>query len=602
MSRLRFRFTSSPASRLAPGLILLLAAAPAAAAGAPARLATVDPLTQPAPALAKTLRPAPASSLAADRKIVSSLWQKRVAAAPGERLRVVVVLNEPQADLPSALPDMAQIEAARVERLAALEHAFVADARAVGFAAASGLSHLPIVFGELPADRLVALAALPWVRAVEDEQVYHATDARGSALIKATQLRSQLSATGAGIGVAILDSGIDETHSEFAGRIAAEANEVGGTTGQDDFGHGTSVAGIVAGATEGIAPQATLWAVKVLDSTGTGTGQQVLNGINAVYASRTSFGGVRVVNMSFGGGGPFNSACDSQIPAEALAVSQLVAAGIAVFVASGNSGFAAGVSEPACLSTVTSVGAVYAGNIGPRSYLPPASCTDATTAADQITCYSNSGATLDILAPSDCAITAQLGGGFDTCFNGTSAATPYAAGTAALIFSLRPAVRPAQLQAALMTTGRPLTDVNGITRDRIDALAAYQALASGATLCVPDATTACLVGGRFEVKVTYQSASSGSGNAQVMSFGGQRTENDQSVFWWFFSPSNFEMGVKVLDACVVNQKFWVFVSGLTDQGWTVHVRDSLSGANRTYSNAVGHLSTTFADTSALSCP
>ena len=89
-----------------------------------------------------------------------------------------------------------------------------------------------------------------------------------------------------------------------------------------------------------------------------------------------------------------------------------------------------------------------------------------------------------------------------------------------------------------------------------------------------------------------------------MSFGGQRTENEESVFWWFFSPTNFEMGVKVLNACVpfLGNKYWVFVSGLTDQGWTVHVRDTQTGATRTYSNAVGHLSTTFADTSAFNCP
>jgi subtilisin family serine protease len=588
---------------LAAGLLLLAGAGAAGAAAAPAPLAGVDPLSEPAPTLPRPLRTLAPPAMPPDGRIVASLWSRRLAAGPGERLRVVVLLAEPDvADLTAGLPDAAQAEAVRVQHVAALEHRFVADSQPVGFAAASGLSHFPVVFGEVEAGRLVALAALPWVRAVEEERVYHASDARGSALIKADQLRSQFSAAGAGIGVAVLDSGIDESHPEFTGRIVAQANAVGGTTGQDDFGHGTSVAGIIAGATQGIAPQAALWAIKVLDATGAGTTQQVLNGLNAVYASRNSFGGVRVVNMSFGGGGPFNSACDGLFPAEAQVASQMAAAGIALFAASGNDGFGNGVGVPACLSNVVSVGAVYAGNVGPRAYGPPASCTDSSTAADQITCYSNSGTPLAILAPSDCAMTAQLGGGFVSCFNGTSAATPYAAGVAALILSLRPAVTPGQLQQALMTTGRALTDVNGITRDRIDALAAYQALAGVATgACVRDAATACLVNGRFEVKVDYQSASSGSGSAQVMAFGGQRTENDQSVFWWFFAPTNFEMGVKVLDACVVNQRFWVFISGLTDQGWTVHVRDSQTGAAKAYSNPLGHLSTTFADISALPC-
>lgn len=120
--------------------------------------------------------------------------------------------------------------------------------------------------------------------------------------------------------------------------------------------------------------------------------------------------------------------------------------------------------------------------------------------------------------------------------------------------------------------------------------------------CVPDASTACLQSGRFEVKVDWQTTST-NGTGQVMSFGGQRAENSESVFWWFFSPTNFEMGVKVLNACVPPfSKYWVFISGLTDQGWTVNVRDTQTGIIRTYSNAVGHLSSTFADTNAFTCP
>ncbi|HSS78286.1 MAG TPA: hypothetical protein VLV54_16270 [Thermoanaerobaculia bacterium] len=119
--------------------------------------------------------------------------------------------------------------------------------------------------------------------------------------------------------------------------------------------------------------------------------------------------------------------------------------------------------------------------------------------------------------------------------------------------------------------------------------------------CVTGADTACLQSGRFEVKVDWET-SANTGAGQVMSFGGPRAETDESVFWWFFSPTNFEMGVKVLDACSLTNTFWVFTSGLTDQGWTVHVRDTTTGATQVYSNALGHLSSTFADTSAFSCP
>jgi hypothetical protein len=120
--------------------------------------------------------------------------------------------------------------------------------------------------------------------------------------------------------------------------------------------------------------------------------------------------------------------------------------------------------------------------------------------------------------------------------------------------------------------------------------------------CVEAVDTACLQSGRFEVKVDWESSTS-TGGGQVMSFGGQRAENDESSFWWFFSPTNFEMGVKVLNACVPPfNSWWVYTSGLTDQGWTVHVRDTTTGATQEYSNALGHLSSTFADTSAFTCP
>ena len=87
-----------------------------------------------------------------------------------------------------------------------------------------------------------------------------------------------------------------------------------------------------------------------------------------------------------------------------------------------------------------------------------------------------------------------------------------------------------------------------------------------------------------------------------MAFGGQRAENNDSSFFWFFSATNFEMGLKILDACGINGKFWVFISGLTDQGWTVRIRDTQTGSVKTYNNPTGRLTPTTADTlSGLPC-
>jgi hypothetical protein len=94
---------------------------------------------------------------------------------------------------------------------------------------------------------------------------------------------------------------------------------------------------------------------------------------------------------------------------------------------------------------------------------------------------------------------------------------------------------------------------------------------------------------------------SSEGRGQMMSFGGQRAESTDSSFWWFFTPSNYELGVKVLDGCGVNGRHWVFLSGLTNQGWKVTVRDNRSGAVKTYANPLGTMSAPFADTDAFAC-
>lgn len=148
-------------------------------------------------------------------------------------------------------------------------------------------------------------------------------------------------------------------------------------------------------------------------------------------------------------------------------------------------------------------------------------------------------------------------------------------------------------------------DVDGAFSATFPAISQFLSPQSGGgdtSPCSRSAETACLQGGRFEVKVSWNNGS-GNGTGKIMSFGGQRTENDESAFYSFQAATNFEMGVKMLDACIplFGDKFWVFISGLTDQGWDVTVRDTATGAVRTYSNTPGQLSKTFADTSAFDC-
>ena len=121
--------------------------------------------------------------------------------------------------------------------------------------------------------------------------------------------------------------------------------------------------------------------------------------------------------------------------------------------------------------------------------------------------------------------------------------------------------------------------------------------------CTDDADTACLQTGRFQVEVTFSApgATPPSGSGKVMSFGGQRAQNNESVFFWFFANTNFEMGLKILDACGINGKYWVFISGLTNVEWHVTITDTQTGAVKMYENPPNHLTETTADTEALDC-
>lgn len=571
-----------------------------ALAAQPARLESLDPLTQAPPASLRTFV-LPRDTQRPEEKIVPRLWARLAGSADDEAIPVIVELREPSHRMTAAAA-AADLDSERAELTAAAEHRFAAASAGL-VSGLRGLSHFPIVFGTAVKADVPRLAALPEVLRIYEDEVVQAMRVQGAALIKADTLRTVHGGSGNGIGVAVLDTGIEGTHPELASKIVAQGDFTG-TTGNgtvDDNGHGTSAAGIIAGAMDGMAPQATLWAIKVLNAQGQGSTSAILSGLNSIFASRAQFGGLDLVNMSLGVQGPFNGDCDASVPYNSV-LNALTSAGIAIFVASGNNGDGNGISSPACHSKVIAVGAVFDANLGGLGF-PDVPCTDATTAADKITCYSDSGLPLDILAPSHCARTPTKGGGLDNCFGGTSAAAPYAAGVAAQLLSLHPGTSPAALQSALMTTGKPLTGANGVTRGRIDAVAALQALGGGGTgACVRDADTACLVGNRFEVEVDWQTAAA-SGAAQVMTFTGQRAENDDSAFFWFFSPTNFEMGLKILNACAPPfNSFWVFISGLTDQGWTVHIRDTQTGATKTYANAVGVLTPTTADTAALACP
>lgn len=441
----------------------------------PKKLPNVNTLLLPPPQIDFEIQ-IPENLKSAEEKIVPNLFLKL---RQNEPIKVIITLMDPpyEGDL-------------RKEVVSYMEHKFVERNGLYGYEGLKGLSSFAIIFAKIPAYKILEIAKDPWVFGIEEDIKLFATRTEGGALIASDQLRS-MGGRGANVAVAVLDTGINYYHSELPAnsKVVAEGDYTGTTgNGLDDEGHGTACAGIIAGLNGGMAPDAQLWAMKVLDSEGSGDLSWCVSALGDVYTYRNDFGyPVRVVNMSLSASNIYDSDCNSVYPAMTSIFQKLYNANIAIITAAGNDGCSSGVGFPSCISYALSVGAVYDANIGSASFGSGScmsnGCTDSTTAADKISCYSNSGNRLDVWAPAHCARTPALGTGYESCFGGTSAAAPYTSGVSAQIISLRSQTTPAELKTALKSTGASITDYrNGVTRRRINAKDAYQYLAGGTTM------------------------------------------------------------------------------------------------------------------------
>ncbi|UUU25013.1 S8 family peptidase [Streptomyces sp. DSM 40750] len=225
---------------------------------------------------------------------------------------------------------------------------------------------------------------------------------------------------GKGATVYVIDTGIRITHKDFGGRARHGWDFVqNDRTAQDGNGHGTHVAGTVAGTTYGVAKKAEVVAVRVLDDAGAGTTAQVIAGIDWVtkHAKRPA-----VANMSLGGFG------NAQLDA---AVRNSIASGVTYTVAAGNDGLAAGLYSPARVKQAITVGA--------------------TDKRDVRANFSNWGPSVDLFAPGvSVTSTSHKSNTAKATHSGTSMASPHAAGAAALYLADHPSATPAQVSKALV--------------------------------------------------------------------------------------------------------------------------------------------------------
>ncbi len=261
----------------------------------------------------------------------------------------------------------------------------------------------------LSAGAVASLQADPDVAYIEQDQVVNASTTQSGATwgIDRIDQRSlprsgtyNYTSTGTGVRAYIIDTGIQTSHSQFGGRASAVYDAIGdGQNGQDCNGHGTHVAGTVGSATYGVAKNAYLRAVRVLNCAGSGTSSQVLAGINWVASNHIK---PAVANMSLGGG--YSSAENS-------AVNTLASNGVFIAVAAGNE------NQDAC-------------NVSPAS-AANATTVAASTSTDARASYSNYGGCTDLYGPGSSITSTWLNGGTNT-ISGTSMATPHVTGVGAL--------------------------------------------------------------------------------------------------------------------------------------------------------------------------
>jgi subtilisin family serine protease len=340
-------------------------------------------------------------------------------------------------------------------------------------------AHLPMTFRRFRTFAAArAYAAHPEVKAVYANEKLYPVLAQSLPLIGQPTVAA-VGEEGAGTTVAVLDSRIDYARAEF-GYCTAPGVPVGCkvvaavTTGSGatSTAHGTNVAASVLG----VAPGSRIAMLDVFSGSVAYTAD-VIEAIDWSIGNRSLYN-IVALNMSLGDGLRYTTPCTSGNP-YATPITNARNAGIVVVAAAGNNAFTDGIGKPACTPGAVSVGAVYDANIGGVTWGSNL-CTDATTTADKVACFSNSASFLTLLAPG-AMITA---GG--SSMGGTSQAAPHVAGAAAVLRAAFPLESPAETDARLIDNGKPLADPrNGIVTPRLDLPAAARPANDGFGAAAP---------------------------------------------------------------------------------------------------------------------
>ncbi len=323
---------------------------------------------------------------------------------------------------------------------------------------------------DIPESQVDALKELPGVVRIEEDEYHQNVLMLHDSMPLIRGLQSQItgagySADGAGVRICIVDTGIDSDHIMYSDRIDTSKgydfyND--DSNPEDDHGHGSHCSGIAAGGTglswdpcgtgsmpfQGVAPEATLIGVKVLNSAGGGYDSDIIAGINYCADQSASGAQADVISMSIGTGN-YSGPCTHSW---AVAANNAVANGVVAVAASGNENYSNALSSPACGASVIAVGMTWK-NDYPTCEDPTTNwnwgiCTDYAPQTDEVGCFSNESDYLDVTAPGANIWSASnaAGGGSITGMSGTSMSCPTVAGLTALILSADGSLTPAEVR------------------------------------------------------------------------------------------------------------------------------------------------------------
>lgn len=409
--------------------------------------------------------------------------------------------------------------------------------RAVDVEIVEDFELLPVMSVRVTSERgLLSLASAPGVAGISAPMGEKLQLAQSLPLINQPQAATA-GHRGAGTYVVVLDTGVQYNNGHFGDcssfnnstcKVVLYDDYASRNDGSaDDMGHGTNVTGIVLG----VAPGAKALVFDVFNTYTNAQGKKdwttdnraVNRAIQKAIEWRRQGYNVASINMSFGGG-HYDACTASSAHPYAGSLATALSVGIVPVASSGNDRFIngsarSGIGFPACLSSTLSVGAVYEASYSSLTFGGGTStqCTDRAPARDSVTCFSQDGSALEMLAPG-----ARITAGGRSNYSGTSMAAPHVAGAVAVLKAAKPSASATAIRNVLKTTGPVITDPwTGRRHHRLDLTAALAALGVSGSGAGTSDTTKPVVNdvdafirseaqfsdnGRFPVKVTWKAS------------------------------------------------------------------------------------------------